>query len=142
MSTGESSGPIHPVPTRRSGYRYLFYDKHHGLDRHAARWVADLSQGEEFLVFDEADFHDLSDDRGCLYGVRPRVEGRIPKLGTKGEQVAEFPRARPNQPWHGYPAWPLGGERHGPPKRVFQKMEDSGLLSTRDRKRLEKGKNA
>ncbi len=40
MSIGETSGPIHPVLTRRSGYRYLFYDKHHGRGAPDAAMVA------------------------------------------------------------------------------------------------------
>ncbi len=145
MSIVESSGPIHPQPTRRSSYRYLFYNKHHGYDDRASRWT--LSQDEEFAVFDTADFHDLSDDRGWLYGVRPHIGGRIPELGTEGQQLAEFPSARDNEPWHGYPLWPLKdkgpenrrGEKRRPSRDVFQRMEDEGLLTPRDRKRLWKG---
>jgi hypothetical protein len=149
MSTGESSGPIHPAPTRRSGYRYLFYDKHHGRGApDAARWSPDVDMDEEFAVFDAADFHDLADERGWLYGVRERDEaGEIPDLGTRGQQVAEFPSARPNEPWHGYPLWPLAeagpqnrkGEKLRPSKDVFMKMEAVGVLTLRERRRLYKG---
>ena len=62
MSIGETSGPIHPVPTRRSEYRYLFYDKHHGRGGpDAAQWLPSLSQDEEFAVFDLADRDELSE---------------------------------------------------------------------------------
>ncbi len=143
MSVGESSGPIHPVPTRRSGYRYLFYDKHHGRGGpDAAQWLPTLSHDEEFLVFDIADFHDLSDERGCLYGVQFRTHGVIPRLGTGGEQIAEYPRARANEPWHGYPVWPVSGQQNRPPRIVFLALENANLLTTRERKRLEKGKPA
>lgn len=149
MSTGASSGPIHPAPTRRSGFRYLFYDKHHGRgDPDASQWLPSMSRDEEFQVFDVADLHDISDDRGWLYGIRPRDRaGQIPELGTWGQQVAEFPVARLNEPWHGYPLWPLGeagpenrkGDKSRPVKSVFLRMEAAGLIMARERKRLNKG---
>ena len=75
MSIGETSGPIHRVPTRRSGYLYLFYNKHHGRGGpEAAQWLPGLSRDDEFAVFDVADRDDLSDVRGWLYGMRPRDE--------------------------------------------------------------------
>ena len=82
MSTGETAGPIHPVPTRRSGYRYLFYEKHHGRGgTDAARWLPTLSQEQEFAVFDAADQAEISDERGWLYGIRPRDDlGKIPDM--------------------------------------------------------------
>jgi hypothetical protein len=149
MSFGGVSGAVHPEATRRSGYRYQFYNKHHGrgsLD--AAQWLPALSREEEFAVFDTADMNELSDERGWFYGIRPRNEsGDIPDLGTWGQQLAEFPFARPNEAWHGYPLWPLveegpqnrGGEQSRPAKRVFDRMEAVGLLTHRERKRLYKG---
>ena len=149
MSVGESSGPVHPVPTRRSGYRYQFYDKHHGRGGpDAARWLPSLSREVEFAIFDMADLIELSDEHGRLYGIGPRDEaGDIPDLGTWGEQVAEFPYARPNEAWHGYPVWPLvedgpenrRGEKSRPSKQVFQRMVQVGILTPRERKRLYKG---
>lgn len=149
MSVGESSGPIHPVPTQRSGYRYLFYDKHHGRGSpDAAQWLVNLSRDEEFAVFDAADQNDFSDERGWLYGLRARqIGGHIPDLGTWGQQIAEFPLARSIDPWHGYPIWPLGeqgpenrkGEKGRPSKSVFLRMEAAGLITHRERKKLYKG---
>lgn len=147
MSTGESTGQIHSEVTRRSKHHYLFYNKHHGQDPHAARWLPDLSRDEEFAVFDDADFHDLSDDRGWLYGIRRDPDGRILELGTWNQQIAEYPFACSTETWHGYPLWPLKdagpenrrGERFRPSKVVFLKMEAAELLSKRDRKRLMKG---
>ena len=149
MSIGETSGPIHRVPTRRSGYLYLFYDKHHGRGGpEAAQWLPSLSRDDEFAVFDVADRDDLSDERGWLYGMRPRDEaGHIPDLGTWGQQIAEFPLARSNDPWHGYPLWPLGeegpenrkGEKGRPFKIVFLRMEVVGLITHRERKKFYKG---
>jgi hypothetical protein len=107
-----------------------------------------LSREEEFAVFDTADMNELSDERGWFYGIRPRNEsGDIPDLGTWGQQLAEFPFARPNEAWHGYPLWPLveegpqnrRGEQSRPAKRVFDRMEAVGLLTHRERKRLYKG---
>jgi hypothetical protein len=149
MSVGESSGPIHQVPTRRSGYFYQFYDKHHGRGGpDAAQWLPSLSRQEEFSVFEAADLNELADEQGRMYGIRPRDEtGNVPDLGTWGEQVAEFPYARPSETWHGYPVWPLvdegpenrRGEKSRPSKVVFQRMVDVGMLTFRECKRLEKG---
>ncbi len=94
------------------------------------------------------DLMDLSDEQGRLYGIGPRDEaGDISDLGTWGEQVAEFPYARPNEAWHGYPVWPLveegpenrRGEKSRPSKYVFQRLVQERLLSLRERKRLYKG---
>jgi hypothetical protein len=149
MSVGETSGPIHPVLTQRSRHRYQFRDKHHGRGGNdAAQWLSSMSQEDEFAVFDAADLHEISDERRWLYGVRPRDEqGRIPELGTWGQQVAEFPFARPNETWHGYPLWPLGeagpdnrkGEKCRPDKVVFQRMEKAAMITPRERKKLYKG---
>jgi hypothetical protein len=148
MATGEAAaGPIHPVPTQRSGYRYFFYEKHHGRGGpDAAQWEPSLSHEEEFGVFDLADLHEVSDE-GRLYGIGRDSEGRIRSLGIWDEQVAEFPAARDGELWHGYPLWPLlekgpvnrRGQKHRPAKAVFRRMEEERLLTTRERKRLEKG---
>ena len=151
MPIGEDSGPIHPKPTRRSGYRYFFYAKHHGQGGpDAAQWLPTLSHDEEFSVFNEADFHDLVDERGWLYGVRVDTDGEVLDVGTVGQQVAAFPYARPNEAWHGYPLWPLReagpnnrrGEKNRPSKEVFQKMEERMRLKACDSKRLWKGNRA
>lgn len=150
MSTGETAGPEHPALTRRSRYRYLFHSKHHGRGpRDAARWSLDLSRDEEFGIFDAADAHELTDERGNLFGLRLGPDGEVLDLGTRSQLVAEFPHARPNQPWHGYPLWPLGtagppnrgGQQARPSKAVFDRMEAEGLLTARDRKRLYKGEH-
>jgi hypothetical protein len=147
MSSGGDSGPLHPVSTRRSGHRYLFYAKHHGRDARAAQWLPDFSHDEEFAIFDTADSHEVADEHGWLYGIRIGPGGEVLDLGTWGQQVAEFPFARQNEPWHGYPLWPLreagpsnrSGEKHRPSRAVFLRMEAVDLLTTRDRKRLLKG---
>jgi hypothetical protein len=149
MSIGAASGPIHPVQTRRSRHRYLFYDKHHGRgDPGAARWLPGLSQEDEFAVFDVADWEEVSDEGGWLYGLRARDgAGHIPDLGTWSQQIAAFPFARPNVPWHGYPLWPLGeggpknrkGEKDRPSKQVFLRMEAVAMITRRERKKLYKG---
>ena len=91
---------------------------------------------------------EFTDERGWLYGMRPRDgAGHIPDLGTWGQQMAEIPFARPGEPWHGYPLWPLGeegpanrrGEKGRPSKRVFLRMEEAGLITDRERKKLYKG---
>jgi hypothetical protein len=149
MSTGQTSGPIHPTLTQRSRYRYQFSDKHHGRGApDAARWLPRMTRDQEFGIFDTADLNEISDDRGWLYGVHPRDhEGEIPDLGTWGQQIAEFPFARANETWHGYPLWPLAeggpenrqGEENRPSKAVFLKMEAAAMLTRRERKWLHKG---
>lgn len=149
MSVGESSGPVHPVRTRRSGHLYQFYDKHHGRGApDAARWLPGISHEEEFGIFDRGDWHEVHDEVGRLYGVGDRNrDGLLPDLGTWGQQVAEFPAARENMAWHGYPLWPLlegspenrKGEKSRPSKAVFLRMAEVGMLTARERKRLVKG---
>lgn len=141
---------IHAEVTRRSRYRYQFTPKHHGADRNAAQWLPGLSLAQEFSVFDLADEHELSDDRGRLYGLLMTADAGVQFIGTRNEQVAEFPVAREGEPWHGYPVYPLasadvsrrGGESGRPAKAVFVRMEQVGLLSVQERKRLMRGKYA
>jgi len=148
MATGPTAGIIHPTPTRRSNYIYLFYTKHHGGDPRAAQWS--ISRDLEFAVFDSADFHDFSDERGWLYGTGRDADGGLLELGTWGQQVAEFPYARPGENWHGCPLWPLKehgpenrkAERHRPAGEVFARMEATNVLTPRERKRLYKGDHA
>lgn len=137
---------LHPTPTQRSGYQYLFTAKHHGADRNAAQWLPELSLEEEFAVFNRADQFEIADDDGWLFGVQPEGSG-LRELGTWSQQVAAFPYAREGRPWHGYPLLPLDnlalqnrqGERLRPSKDVFLKMEAAGLITTVQRKRLMKG---
>jgi hypothetical protein len=147
MATGETPGPVHPVPTQRSGYRYFFYDKHHGRDRSAAQWRPDVTHEQEFNLFDAADFHESFDDRGWLYGIGRDEEGEVIELGTWGQWLAEFPFARPGELWHGYPMWPVNEaappnrrrQNCGPTKDVFNRMEAVGLIDSRECVRLKKG---
>ena len=56
-----------------------------------SQWIEDLSEAEEFSIFDLADQHDLSDPRGNLYGIRRGTDSHtVIDLGTEGEQVAKF----------------------------------------------------
>ena len=87
-------------------YRYQFAAKHHGGGKaDDARWVDDVSRDEEFSVFDEADFRDILDDDGRLYGVLRGADGKLRYLGTWKQKIAEFPRANEGIAWHGYPIW-------------------------------------
>jgi hypothetical protein len=148
VATGGQTNPVHPTATRRSRYRYIFSDKHHGGGaKGGSRWSSDLSLEEEFSIFDYADWHELSDDRGWLYGILRSDAGQVRYLGTWGQQFAAFPLARPGAPWHGYPLWPLNdlaplnrrGEQSRPSKEALQKMERAGLITVEERKRLQKG---
>jgi hypothetical protein len=94
--------PIHPVPTRRNRRNYLLSGEHHsGGSASDAKWTSAVSQAEEFSVFDNADYHDLSEERGWLYGVLRTADARLRYIETWNQQVAEFPYARDEQPWHG-----------------------------------------
>jgi hypothetical protein len=108
-----------------------------------------MTHDEEFAVFDLADLHDLSDEKGDLYGLRLGPEGTIMSLGTREEQVAEFPVAPEGHAWHGYPAWPImrldrdKKERKNPaPREALAKMKEAGLITEKQRKRLARGKQA
>lgn len=141
----------HSETTKRRGLTYQFTPKHHGGkdNKGQAQWLPSLTFEEEFSIFDHADKHDLSDDSGRLYGILRQPEEDVRILGTRDEQVAEFPVARKGEAWHGYPVYPLassestgrGGETGKPEKVVFQKMEEVGLLSKSERRRLMGGKH-
>jgi hypothetical protein len=147
MSVGGEGGHLHPAPTRRSGYRYFFYDKHHGRGGpEAARWALDVSEDEEFGISDQADNLDLSDDHGNSYGVRIGLEHQVLVLGTLRQQIARFHDSGP--PWHGFPLGPLDNHLDPPhppqrplPKDALQKMVDARLLTREERRRLLKGKH-
>jgi hypothetical protein len=135
---------VHATVSARSGYQYQFTPKHHGMDPNAAQWLPSLTLNEEFAVFDTADTNNWLDAQGNLYGAEKVGADDLRILGTQGEQVAKFPVTAQNQAWHGYPAWPLAwGNRADddmkPTKAVFEKMEQSGLITKRGRKRLWKG---
>jgi len=140
---------LHPTPTQRSGYQYLFTTKHHGADLQAAQWLPELLLEEEFAVFDRADQLEIADGDGWLYGVQPEGSG-LRELGTWSQQLAAFPHARLGEAWHGYPLMPLNerapqnrrGEKMRPSKAVFLKMELAGVITTAQRKRLMKGDHA
>ncbi len=80
-------------------------------------------------------------------GVLPDSAGNLRDLGTWQQQVAEFPFANPVVPWHGYPIWAVSelappnrsGQKMRPAKTVFAKMQEVGLITRRQRKRLFKG---
>jgi hypothetical protein len=101
-------------------------------------------------VFDDADYHEIAAEDGSLYGVRRTDDGKLRFLGTWEQQLAEFPSAREGQPWHGYPLLPVNdegpdnrrGENFRPTKDVFRKMEEAGLITKQQRKRLMRGKHA
>jgi len=140
----------HHTLTGRSSYRYQFTPKHHGADSDAAQWLPSMTLDEEFVVFDEADEHELNDDDGNLYGVQRDDDGEVRYIGTWNQQIAEYPVAREAEPWHGYPLYPLielgpenrRGQKGRPAKEVFDKMADAGVITRRQRRRLLKGDHA
>ena len=144
MAGQVSPGPEHPVPTRRRQLRYFFYGKHHrNGPSDDAQWC--LSRDDEFSVFDEADDHDLSNSKGDLFGVLKRGDTTFDVLGTRGEQLAEFPVTPAGQPWHGYPLWPIsrhdeGGRKSRPSSEALERMVETGVLTHKQKSRLLGGK--
>jgi len=140
---------VHGQTTVTSGYQYQFTPKHHGADAEAAQWLPRLTLDEEFAVFNAADEHQLMDDSGSLYGLQREGHDGLRTIGTRSEQIAEFPHAREGEPWHGYPHYPLKelghverrGKRFPPPKEVFQRMVETGLISNAMKRRLMGGKH-
>jgi hypothetical protein len=150
MPNVQDSGPLHPERTRRSGFQYFFYDKHHRVGySEDAQWRPDMTHDEEFGVFDLVDWHEISGDNDHLYGLRLGPEDAIMTLGTREEQVAKFPAPQDGRAWHGYPAWPImrldrdKQERKYPaPRGALAKMKEAGLITEKQRKRLAGGKQA
>jgi hypothetical protein len=132
---------VHPVVTKNHGYQYQFTTKHHGGNKSEAQWDPELTLNEEFAVFDEADQANLLDKKGNLYGAVKVGADDLRILGTRGEQVAEFPAPSPPSPWHGYPAFPLEGSNHeaAPPREVLTAMMKADIITKRGRRRLAKG---
>lgn len=137
---------VHDQVTRRNQHRYQFTPKHHGADANAAQWLPSMTLEDEFAIFNGADEHGLFDQDGRLYGVEPDGHDGLRYIGTRNEQVAEFPVAREAEAWHGYPLYPLKegpgnrlGEKHRPEPAVFDKMVQAGLITRRQRRRLMKG---
>jgi hypothetical protein len=151
MSFGGEPGRLHTELSQRSGHSYFFYDEHHGRGGpEAARWAPNVSDDGEFGIFDQADFHQLSDQRGNLYGISvgPGAVGEVRYLGALKQQVAKFPIAREGTPWHGYPLAPLENSLDFPrpperalPNEALLRMVEVELLDNRQRKRLLKGRN-
>ena len=152
MASGEDPCPAYVVEgrhvlTNRSQLRYCFYRAHHGRGtRDDSQWIEDLSEAEEFSVFDLADRHDIVDPKGHLYGVRVGPDPlTILDLGTEGEQIAKFWKTPEGQPWHGFPLWPLGNDeppnrkKTVAPKAALQRLEQVDLLLPDQRRRLQKG---
>jgi hypothetical protein len=142
---------VHPVTTPKRRFNFVFTAKHHGGGKvDDARWSAEVTMIEEFGVFDEADFCDIFDKDRRLYGVLRATDGSLRDLGTWKQQMAEFPEADQGVPWHGYPIWAVAeigppnraGQKCRPQKEVFQKMQDAGLITLQQRKRLYKGAHA
>jgi hypothetical protein len=147
MPNGAHPGPLHPVVTQRSGYQYFFYTKHHQPNNKTdAQWEPAVTQDEEFAVFDLADLHDLSEPNSDLFGLHLGPGPTIQVLGTRGEQVAEFPVTVTGQAWHGYPLFPIAKGGRGPkrknpiPSDALDKMEQAGLLTPSQKNRLKGGK--
>ena len=126
--------------------RYCFSSAHHGRGApDDSQWADDLGRDEEFGIFDQSARLDLSDTKGNLFGLRRAQDGTILDLGTQGQQIAKFWMAPEHSPCHGFPLWSLapnaaGNRKNQPaPREAITKMEEAGLLSPTQRKRLLKG---
>jgi hypothetical protein len=129
----------HPTPTRRRGLLYQFTPKHHGGARGQATWLPDVSDADEFSIFDDADAFEIIDDNGNLYGVFCHTAEKLREIGHYKEQVAEFPVHGLTERWHGYPVWALDetgprnrrSQKCKPAKLIFDKLRDRGLINKR-----------
>ncbi|MGO9598098.1 MAG: hypothetical protein ACLP7Q_08910 [Isosphaeraceae bacterium] len=137
----------HPVATDKNHYRYFFYGKHHAQhESDEAQWLRQLWGDPEFQIFNQADKFDILGENGDLFGLRRDAQGRVLPLGTRGEEVAEFPRARENDAWHGYPMWPIsrkdpeGRQRLPVPRAALKRMVEIGWLTKGQSKRSQAGK--
>jgi hypothetical protein len=145
-----NSRDVWPHSTARNKYRYYYHPKHHGGGGPTdSRWCPDVSQQEEFTIFELADTLDLSDERNNLFNVRKSDDGKIHELGVFHEQIARFWGPSGNDLWHGHPLWPVvtesainrSGQEYRPSRVVFQKFVARGVLSERDSCRLNSGRN-
>ena len=113
-------------------------------------WRGELTDNEEFAIFEHADLLELSDERGNLYGMRigPAPHREVRDVGTHRQQVAKFPFSRREAPWHGFPLGPMEKDYDPPrpprralPRDALTKMVASGLLNMAQLKRLVNGRN-
>ncbi len=147
-----SEDDVHVARTRLNHLSYCFTPKHHGAGSASdSCWLLELPRPEEFQVFDMADFHQLTDNRGNLYGLRIKEAGgkrQLLELGTKHERIARFwAEEREYAHWHGHPLWPIDEDQpsnrarqsHRPPKEVFDRLIEEALLSRPKARRLRNG---
>jgi hypothetical protein len=106
-----------------------------------------MTADEEFAVFDLADLHELSNEKGDLFGLHLDATGKPAPLGTRQEQIAEFPLTQSGSAWHGYPTWPIMRldredmtRKYPAPAAALEKMKQAGLITETQRKRLRVGK--
>jgi len=138
----------HTSVTRRRNLSYQFTSKHHGGKKGQARWLPALTDAEEFSVFDQADFLEISNSKGDLFGILRDEDGELRIIGCWLEQLAKFPFTRKGTPWHGYPCWLLSREapknrkKGAPTKKIFQKLKDKGVITEQQRKRFANGGDA
>lgn len=93
-----------------------------------SRWS--VTPEEEYELFEEADVNDWRCSKGNFWN-RGDVEGRR-SLGTRGEKLAKFPKARAGEPWHGYPVSPrFDGPRGRPDDSLIERwVEDKQITRT------------
>jgi hypothetical protein len=144
--------------TTRRQLAYMLTAKHHdGKDHNAARWLIELTTLEEFSVFELADFHEIADDDGNLYGVLrspPKAldDVSLPKalrrIGTHGQQMAKFWAEAPEKSWHGFPLWALDEaapprlQKEEIPKAMINLLQEKQLIAKQHRRRLMRGDHA
>lgn len=143
---GGNTGPIYK-DANPSGKRYQFYWAHHGRGtKDDSQWLSVITHREEFLIFAESDQHEIADGNGNLFGTR-RQGATVLELGTRGERIAKFWCANEGSPWHRFPLYPLKRDvpenrkeyECRPPKNVFVKMQEAGLIDETTRVRLFRG---
>lgn len=147
MNHDPSLGRIHPVPTKKSKYRYFFYVKHHAAEDHENSQWANVTPEEEFSIFDSADENDIFVETGSdrnYFGILVNLNSlRVQTIGTKGQQVAKFPHSRSNTPWHGFPLFPIDNDssrKNIVPREAIDRMVEVGMITAQKASRLKGGK--
>ena len=131
--------------TERRNLAYRLVAKHHqaGSNSQNAQWAKELTDDEEFAVFNFADTNELEQVLGGdMVGLSPMQVRRIAVIGSKGEQIAYFPQSQFPNPWHGFPIDLRDHRKLTVADFVLSKLVVLNLITPVQAGRLRKGKSA
>lgn len=138
---------VHPERTHK-GQSYKFHPKHHYPSREdSGIWKRSISRDQEFMMFQDAETNEFSDESGNLFNVLKDEDNEFVTIGTKYEVVSKFWNPQPNTEWHGFPMWPIKTKLptnrskpvYGPSSEILKKMVDAEKITERDKARLLRG---